>query len=173
MEIEENDINKMNKTVLRQTVFIGWIGGIIFGILIFILFYFKLIDPNISSMIIGKIKLFNHWYGKLVLLIFLSILSMIVTLFYYMIAKKMSQWYIGMFFGIFIWFIVCTLYYIYFNQNLIFNQKTIHESINLLCLFILYGLFVGYSTSFAYELQLTQLQTEHNHYKSSTDYDKI
>ncbi len=162
-----NSLKKVNQSIFRRTLFIGWIGGIVFGILYYFLSYFKLIDKYMVASLklkYGFFSLVTHWYGKVFLLLIISVLSILIAIVYYVIAKKISKWYVGAIFGVVLWLIIYALFSMFLNQNYIINKQTVHQSINSLCLFVLYGLFVGYSISFAYKMETEQLLSEQNKY---------
>lgn len=145
--------NKIQKIVLLRSLVIGFFGGIIWGILYLIMYLFNMVEIDHIS-ILNKwwdAEWLNKWYSHLIFLMLLSIFSIIIALIYFFTLKKSKSWVVGGVFGLAVLFII---YYILpmlttgFNPFLKFETDT---HIALACLFILYGVFVGYSISYDYE----------------------
>src|SRR5690625_425745 len=83
----ENIYKKVNRKVLVKSIIVGFLGGIFFSLFLLVLNYFKLIEINILSSIgkslINNDKALFNWYGKIMLIIIVGILSIVLSLIYY------------------------------------------------------------------------------------------
>jgi hypothetical protein len=89
--------------------------------------------------------------GHLIGITIISILSMLVAFLYYVLFRKMDTAWIGVWYGLALWVVV----FLGLNQ-LIPGVKSVGElgwntNITLVCIFIFYGLFVGYSISYEHK----------------------
>jgi len=154
----ENIYKKVNRKVLVKSIIVGFLGGIFFSLFLLVLNYFKLIEINILSSIgkslINNDKALFNWYGKIMLIIIVGILSIVLSLIYYVILKKLNAWYIGALYGFVIWILLYNGIPFLLRGNFIVTHYSVHTHINALCLFVLYGSFVGYTISFEYENEL-------------------
>lgn len=162
----ENEISlkKVNRQVLIKAILVGVIGSIIFNLFFLVFNYFKLIEinflRNMAKILFGNITGL-HWYGKMMLIIVVSLISIIVSIIlsmiYFAVLKKFNYWYVGTLYGVFIWIILYVGLPFLFRGDLIIQHHSIHTHINTFCLFILYGTFIGYSISFEYENEMYHL----------------
>src|SRR5690625_5683197 len=77
------------------------------------------------------------------LIIIVGILSIVLSLIYYVILKKLNAWYIGALYGFVIWILLYNGIPFLLRGNFIVTHYSVHTHINALCLFVLYGSFVG------------------------------
>lgn len=153
---------KIQQIVLQRTLVTGFFGGIIWGILYLIMFLFNMVEIDHLSILNKWLKAdwIDKWYSHLLFLFILSILSMIIALVYFYTLKNRKSWVVGAIFGLAVLFV---MYYILpmlttgFNPFLQYEKET-HVAIT--CLFILYGVFVGYSISYDYEHMKHELKIE-------------
>ncbi|WP_110111290.1 YqhR family membrane protein [Bacillus sp. CGMCC 1.16541] len=135
---------------LAKTVVIGLVGGIFWSIIGYItyLFNFSEVSPNmiLQPWALGDWK--EKWIGTMVSIIVLGVLSIVVALLYYAVLKRFKSMWIGIGYGLLLWALV------FFVLNPIFpNVKGLWELksntiITTVCVYLLYGVFVGYSISF-------------------------
>jgi len=161
MEKNEHANKKINRKVFGKSILVGLIAGIIFSLFFLVLHYFTLIEIDIlTSIKKGFFKdgaTFN-WYGKIMLVIIVGMISIIVSvvlsLVYFAIFKKINIWYIGALYGVCIWSILYIGIPLLVYGNVIVAHYSVHTHINTLCLFVLYGTFIGYTISFEYENEM-------------------
>jgi len=150
----------MNKNMKIASFFVfiralltGFIGGFIWSTFAIFMHYFNFaeVDPKKFILRLWKnIEWTNGWLGDLVTILILAILSIVVALVYYLLFKKVYSIWMGAIYGIVIWIIIFFLI-----QPLFPNTKQLFDLsndtiISTICLFILYGTFIGYSISYDY-----------------------
>ncbi|MEK4147360.1 YqhR family membrane protein [Robertmurraya sp. FSL W8-0741] len=159
-KLEQNN-KEEPMSIMTMVVLTGLVGGILWssiGYLLYV-FHFTEIRPNVilEPWALGEWK--KQWLGTVISIIFIGIISIGVALIYYAILKKVTSILGGIGYGVVLFLLV------FFVLNPIFpgiepfgelNRTTIITSV---CLFILYGIFIGYSISYEYEeLQMRKRQ---------------
>lgn len=158
--MEKNNLTteqKIHQFVFQKTLITGLSGGFIWSIVWLIMYGLNMVEVN-PTLFWDKLFLdtfnFVHWYMYILTIVLYGVLSTILALFYFLCFKKIAHWFMGAVYGIFIWFIfafmIPTLFY---SQNA-FTIYSSDTHVGLICLFFLYGLFIGYTISFDYETLL-------------------
>jgi|SRR5690625_5113128 len=158
-----NDKNggvSMNKNmkVAKMLIFIrsiltGFIGGLIWSTLGIMMYYFNFTEVDPKKFVLRpwkSVEWTDGWIGDIVTIVILAILSIIGAIIYYFLLKKVYSIWMGVIYGIIIWTITFLLV-----QPLFPNTKQLLELsnatiISTICLFVLYGTFIGYSISYDY-----------------------
>src|SRR5690625_1548407 len=149
-------MNKMKVShflIFCRTLLTGFVGGLIWSTLAVIMYYFNFAEVDPKKFILRPwkdIEWTNGWLGDLVTISILSTLSIVVALIYYFLFKKILSIWMGVIYGVTLWLIIFFLIQPLFpntKQLLELNMDTI---VSTICLFILYGAFVGYSISYDY-----------------------
>ncbi|MBM7646335.1 tetrahydromethanopterin S-methyltransferase subunit B [Scopulibacillus daqui] len=136
-----------------RVALIGFFGGLIWSLIGYLayLIHFSKVGPSLilAPFVLGKWK--NKIGGQFLGILIICIVSILIALLYkYALGKIKSMW-VGIIFGLMLWVIV-----FYVLQPLIPGLDPVSKlgkntnSISL-CLYALYGLFVGYSISFDLE----------------------
>ncbi|CAH2715245.1 hypothetical protein BACCIP111895_02429 [Neobacillus rhizosphaerae] len=138
----------------------GLFGGVFWGILGFLAYYFNFteIRPNVilEPWQLGDWK--KGWPGIVLSIILIGVLSIIVAFVYYAVFRKFKGFWFGLGFGIILFLLV------FFILNPLFsgikpltdlNRDTIITSI---CLYIVYGIFIGYSINYEYQINNVQVK---------------
>ncbi len=160
---DNHPTHKQEMSFLFKAIFISFFGGIFWSFIGYLnyLFSFSVINPNmlLDPWALGDWK--DKGIGVIVSIFLIGVLSIIVGLLYYVLLKKFKTIWIGFAYGLLWWAIVFVV------LNPLFpNLKTIGELpantiISSLCIYILYGVFIGYSISFeAAELQTKDESTD-------------
>lgn len=131
---------------------IGFVGGLFWGVIGYIAFFFNFIAVGPALVLmpwaLGEWK--NGNIGQIVGIVIIGLLSILVAFLYKVLLQKVNNMWAGVIFGFILWLIV------FYLLNPIFpglksvpnlDKNTIITSISL---YILYGLFIGYSISFEY-----------------------
>ncbi|MED4530677.1 YqhR family membrane protein [Metabacillus fastidiosus] len=144
--------NEQKTSLVGKVAVIGFAGGIFWGLLAYLVYILNLteISPNLilQPFILGQWK--NGIMGNIIGIIVLGILSIGAAFVYYVLLKRFKSMYVGILFGLLLFGLV------FFVLNPIFpNLKSVAELqrstiVTTVCIYILYGLFVGYSISFEY-----------------------
>jgi len=147
---------------LAMVMTIGFVGGLLWSSLAYLayVFHFTEIRPNviIEPWTIGAWK--EEWLGTVISIILIGIISIGAAILYYISLRKFNNMYVGIGYGVVLFFLV------FFVLNPIFpginpftelKRMTIMTSV---CIYILYGVFVGYSISYE-ENEIRKLENEH------------
>jgi hypothetical protein len=137
-------------SMLAKVIVIGLCGGIFWSLLGYLLYIFKFtkISPNLvlQPWAIGDWK--NGLYGQFMGIFVIGLLSVGVALLYYATLRRFEKIWVSMIFGLALWG------FVFFILNPIFpDLKSVWElgrntNITTVCLYLLYGVFIGYSISF-------------------------
>ncbi|WP_121662745.1 YqhR family membrane protein [Metabacillus litoralis] len=156
-KLEDNPKLEQNKkeepmSTVGKTITTGFVGGVFWSLLAYFSYIlnFTEISPNLilQPFALGDWK--DRTLGHLISIVILGLVSIGVALAYFAILKRFKSLWIGVAFGGALWALV------FFVLNPIFpNLDTVFELprgtvVTTLCLYILYGAFVGYSISFDY-----------------------
>lgn len=148
-----------------MTIFIiGISGGIFWSLIGYLAFYLNFI--NFGPALILKPWALGEWknshYGQLVGVLTIGILSIGLAFVYKLLFQKIRSFWAGVVFGLILWVIV--FHFVNpFMPSLQpvakLDQNTVVTSI---CLYVAYGLFIGYSISYAYIEQNQKRTTASN-----------
>ncbi|MFZ3577900.1 YqhR family membrane protein [Virgibacillus sp. DJP39] len=155
MENKELEQNKQEKSysLLSRSLLTGFIGGVMWGTFGVILHYFNFTVVSPTSFLLRSwlnAKWTHEWLGDVIALVITGVLSIIVALLYYVLLKKMRSMWIGTIYGISLWGIIFLLLQPIFPNIPPLNDIGINTIVTTLCLFIIYGTFIGYSISYDY-----------------------
>jgi hypothetical protein len=135
---------------LAKVVVIGLAGGLLWSFIAYMASIINLteISPNLilQPWALGAWK--DKPLGNFISILLIGIISIAAALIYFVALKKFKSMLVGIVYGLALWALV------FYLLNPIFpNLKTVKELemntvITTLCLYILYGVFVGYSISF-------------------------
>lgn len=137
-------------SIMAKVMVIGLCGGIFWSLLGYLLYIFNFtkISPNLvlQPWALGDWK--NGLYGQFMGIFIIGLLSIGVALLYYAVLRRFEKIWVSMIFGIALWG------FVFFILNPIFpDLKSVWElgrntNITTVCLYLLYGVFIGYSISF-------------------------
>lgn len=153
-EKTEKNNNKKNlgKSIGRASV-IGVFGGLIWSsaALVCQLLNFSKIGPSLlfAPLPLGSWK--NHLYGQFLAIACIGLISIAFALLYQLTLSRFKTIWVGIVFGIFLWAIV-----FFAAQPLLPGLPPLKKIgwntlTTTLCLYVLYGLFIGYSIAFEIE----------------------
>lgn len=138
---------------LAMVFWTGLFGGLFWGTIGFIAYYFNFteIRPNVilEPWALGKWK--NEWLGTVISIIFMGLLSVGAAFFYYAALKKFSGIWFGLGYGIVLFILVFFVLNPLFPSVKSFFDLSRDTIITTLCLYLIYGLFVGYSINYEYQ----------------------
>lgn len=150
-------------SLLSRSLLTGFIGGILWGGLAAIAYYFNFVEVSPKSYVLRswtQAGWTDTWLGNVIALLFVGVLSILIALLYYGIFKKIESMWMGVVFGIVLWAILLFILQPIFpniKPALELNYETL---ITMLCLFVLYGTFIGYSISYDYHDMLRKKQQQ-------------
>lgn len=154
MSINDKEINRYyNKgTLISNVVIIGFVGGLIGSVLGMIAYYFNFMDFSPKFILTswsnqGWVK---AWQGFLLTMILYGILSIGIAFLYYLLLKKVKSMIAYMLFGVVCWLLFIIALNPIFRDLPSLAKMSGDSIITSICLFILYGVFIGYSIYFDY-----------------------
>lgn len=151
---KQNSLAHLNRMLFLRTIIIGIFGGVFWGIFFLIMYGLKIMEiapTMLLKIVFQDEKWIEKWYAYLIFILMISILSIFIALIYFFVFKQWKSWIVGAFYGIGLWvFTYFILPIILKNVNPFIHLES-ESHISMFCLFILYGVFVGYSISFDYE----------------------
>ncbi|UCZ54593.1 YqhR family membrane protein [Bacillus shivajii] len=131
---------------------IGVFGGLFWSLIGYVAFYlnFSRVGPALALMpwALGDWK--NGWLGHLVGIAVISLLSIGVAFLYRLVFAKVNHWWPGLIFGFLLWVVVFGLLNPLFPGLKPLTALDLNTIVTNLCLYIVYGIFIGYSISYEY-----------------------
>ncbi|NEU29613.1 hypothetical protein GN156_02275 [bacterium LRH843] len=138
-----------------KVALIGFFGGLIWSLVGYFSFFFKFIrvGPALVLMPFAFGEWKNTYIGQFIGVLVIAILSIGVAYLYKAILQKKNHLWVGILYGLVLWFIVFYLLNPIFPGLKSFRHLDSNTIITSLCLYVLYGAFIGYSISFEYAQQ--------------------
>ncbi|MBU9712218.1 hypothetical protein KS419_10735 [Bacillus tamaricis] len=137
---------------------IGVFGGLIWSLVGYLAFYlnFTRVGPALALMpwALGEWK--HGWLGQLIGIVFISLVSIGAAFIYRLIFAKINKTWPGMLFGLVLWILIFGLFNPMFPELKPLTQLDLNTIITNICLYLIYGLFIGYSISYEYQERNTQ-----------------
>lgn len=160
--INDQDRREQSMSFITMVVLTGLIGGIFWSAIGYVGYFFNFteIRPNVilEPWALGGWK--NGWIGTVFSIFMIGIVSIVPALIYFAVLRKYKNIFVGLVYGILLFLLV------YYVLNPIFpsiapvselKRNTIVTSV---CLYILFGIFVGYSISYEEEEQQLRRKRE-------------
>ncbi|MFC3039040.1 YqhR family membrane protein [Virgibacillus xinjiangensis] len=157
---EKLEQNKMEEPMglLPRSLLTGFIGGIFWSFIGFIMYYFNFTELSSKHYLLrswNRSGWTDTWLGEALSILLVGLLSIVVALVYYMLLKKVNSLWAGAAYGIILWVVINYIATPIFENIPPANELSLETIISSLCLYILYGTFIGYSISYDYhETQL-------------------
>lgn len=148
---EEKERHEGKKKTLSRSLLTGFIGGLLWSGFSVIMYYFNFVEVAPKTFLLRSwltADWTKGWLGDIVSILLVGIISLLTAFIYYGLFKKVNSLWMGMFYGVLLWVIV-----FYLAQPIFLNIPRLVDLsketvISTICLFILYGTFIGYSISF-------------------------
>lgn len=157
-KLEQNKEEK-SYSLLPRSLLTGFIGGLIWSTFGIIMYYFNFSKVGPTSFVLRSwldAEWTHQWLGDVISIITVGVISIVVALLYYgLLRKKRSMW-VGTMYGIVLWVIVFYLLEPIFPNIPVLQELGKNTIISTLCLYILYGTFIGFSISYDYHDTITQ-----------------
>ena len=157
--------NKLKKTnypkPMSFSVMVFWtglFGGVFWGTIGYLayIFNFTEIRPNIilEPWALGYWK--NEWLGTVISIILLGIFSIVAAFVYYAVLKRFKGFWFGIGYGIALFLLVFFVINPLFSSMKPFFDLSLDTIITSICLYIVYGIFIGYSINYEYQNNISQ-----------------
>lgn len=150
MNQEKEDLKEKPMSFVTLVIITGLVGGIVFSALGYLayIFNFTTIHPRVilEPWALGDWK--KQWLGTVISIILMGCFSIVAALIYYAVLRRINNMWLGIAYGIGLFLLV------FFILNPIFpgirpiNEINMNTLITTICLYALYGLFVGYTIAY-------------------------
>jgi len=155
---EETILNEPG-SFAKMVVITGLFGGLLWSAIGYFAYYLNFIkvEPNIilEPFTVGTWR--ESWIGIVISIFAYGIISIVVAFLYYAILKKFKTMWVGAVYGIVLFLIVFIILNPIFPSMKPFLKLDLNTIITCVCLYIVYGVFIGYSISYE--------QNERTHYR--------
>jgi hypothetical protein len=142
-------------SIITHVFWTGLFGGIFWSLIGYLAYLLSFTD--IHPHVILEPWALGDWkkdtLGTIISIIFFGILSIGAAFLYFSALKKLNGVWPGMIFGIVIFFVVFLILNPLFPSMGPFKDLSRDTIITSFCLYLLYGLFIGYSISYEYQNQ--------------------
>lgn len=154
--------NDSNTKSLGRTAWIGFWGGLIWSAIGFFAYYLKFTKYGPALILypwaLGSWK--KGLYGQITSVVVIALLSILIAFIYKWILGKIKSMWVSIGFGIAIWVMVFYIIQPWIPGLLPVFKVGVYTISTTLSLYILYGLFIGYSISFDIQTHATQTAKE-------------
>jgi hypothetical protein len=144
-------------SIITHVFWTGLIGGIFWSLIGYLAYIFSFTDihPHVilEPWALGDWK--KDWLGTIISILVFGIISVGAAFLYFSALKKLNGIWPGMVYGIVIFVLVFIILNPLFPSIGPFKELSRDTLITSLCLYLLYGLFIGYSISYEYQNHLT------------------
>lgn len=141
------------RSILKRAIVTGFVGGILAGLMAIFMYYFNFAEVHPKHYLLTSWiddTWAQRWIGDVVSVILIGFLSIIVALIYFLIFKKIYAMWVAGLFGLVMWGIVFFMLQPLFTNIQPLTKLSQDTIISTICLFLLYGVFIGYSISYDY-----------------------
>ncbi|MEH6940362.1 YqhR family membrane protein [Bacillus sp. JJ722] len=154
------DQNQQEKQ-LSQTANValtGFIGGLFWSALGQLAYYFHFTDIGPKVIFMGWVsdKWAKGFLGTVIALLLYGLVSILVAFLYYAFLRKVRSLSATILFGVAIWAIAHFVFVPFSPGMKAITDMDLNTLVTTLCLYILYGVFIGVSVSFDYSERLRQ-----------------
>lgn len=140
---------------ITMVFWIGLFGGSFWAVMGYLAYFlgFTSIHPNmiLEPWAFGSWK--KEWLGTIISIILIGLFSVVVAFIYYAALKKFKGILAGLIYGVVIFLLVFFVLHPLFPSIGPFFKLSRDTIITSICLYMVYGVFVGYSISYEYENQ--------------------
>lgn len=146
----EQNQRENRMSFISKVIVTGFIGGILWSCIGYVayIFNFTQISPKIILQPWAKGKWQDNWQGFIFTILLIGVISIGAALIYYALCRKINSMWAGVLFGVALFFIIIFLFQPLFPDMKPMKKLSSQTIITSICLYMLYGLFVGYSISY-------------------------
>lgn len=153
-KLEQNQGSKP-MSLMMVTISTGFVGGVFWSLLGYLAytFHFTELKPTmiLDPWTVGEWK--GGWIGVVLSLLIMGLIGISAALIYYFTLKNAQSIWISALYGFILFLIVFFLLNPLFPSLNPVNELKRDTIITTVCLYILFGVFVGYSISYEYKEQ--------------------
>ncbi|WIF96901.1 MULTISPECIES: YqhR family membrane protein [Pontibacillus] len=152
-QLEQNQKEKP-MSVISKALVTGFIGGVLWSFIGTVAYFFNFSTVSAGSFVIRSFvqnEWSSRWLGELIAILAVGLISLLIAILYFGLLKNTKGLWPSMAFGAALWFIVFFLFQPVFSAVPSLGDLDSDTIVTSLCLFILYGAFIGYSISYDYQ----------------------
>ncbi|GAA5415482.1 hypothetical protein Pryu01_00506 [Paraliobacillus ryukyuensis] len=157
-QLEQNK-REQPVSIIFKTLMTGFVGGILWSSIGWLMNYFNFTVFSPASFIIRSwlhAKWTSSWLAEIISVVIIGLISLFVALVYYFILRKARGLWPSIIFGLLLWGIVFYVLLPIFPNIKPVQQLNSDTIVTTICLYLLYGIFIGYSISYDYLDSITK-----------------
>ncbi|HLR62430.1 MAG TPA: YqhR family membrane protein [Lentibacillus sp.] len=150
-------------SILSRSLLTGFIGGLLGGFFGVVLYYFNFSEVAPKSYLLRSwltASWIDGWLGTVLSILMIGVISLLTAFIYFILFKKVNSLWMGVAYGIVLWFVVFYIIQPIFPNIPPLGDLNANTIVSTICLYILYGTFIGYSISYDYTDTLYKLRAE-------------
>ncbi|MFF2456567.1 YqhR family membrane protein [Peribacillus simplex] len=156
---ENGQIQQGYQSMLIYNVLaVGFVGGALASFIGICAHYFNFMDfsPKFILTSWSNMTWINQWLGTVMTIILFGILSVGIAFLYYSLFKRMKSTFTGIILGVVCWALLVFVLKPMFVDLPTFSKMSVNTVITSVCIFIIYGLFIGFSISYDHQEYMRQ-----------------
>ncbi|WP_080876304.1 YqhR family membrane protein [Oceanobacillus timonensis] len=150
---KKQQINDNEESVLVKAMYTGFIGGVTFSLLASAMYYFNFLEVQPKNYLLTSWvsdAWTDTWLGIFFTTVLAGVVSLLIAFLYYLVFRKIKHMWAGILYGLILWALLFLLFRPIFHDVITISEWSMNTWVTTICLFILYGTFVGYSISYDY-----------------------
>ncbi|MFC4558787.1 YqhR family membrane protein [Virgibacillus kekensis] len=151
-KLEQNKQEKPRSLVTRSLI-TGFVGGLFWGAIGVVLYFFNFSEVSPKSYLIRSwvtADWTDNWLGNILSIVMVGVISLLTSFIYFGLFKKINSIWMGVGYGLILWVLVFYILQPIFPNIPDLLELNRYTIVSTLCLFTLYGTFIGYSISYDY-----------------------
>jgi hypothetical protein len=164
-KLEQNQ-REQPMTTNGKVIITAITAGVLWGLLGYMAYFFNFTKLG-PALVLGPWAV-GEWkdevIGQFIGILFIAGLSIPVAFIYKVVLAKIPNMLVGVGYGIALWFLVFYVLNPLFPDLKSVSELGMNTNITTICLYSLYGVFIGYSISFDYE-EMNRQKAEPNYSK--------
>lgn len=146
--------------MVGRVVVIGFCGGVLWSFIVYIVYLFYFFEISLNMIL--QLFVFGEWkkygLGIVISIILIGFFLIGVVFFYFFLLKCLKIMWLGVLYGLLFWLFVFFVFNLIFFDVCVVIELKVDIVIIIICIYLFYGLFVGYFILFEYnELNLEKL----------------
>jgi len=156
---QKSENNSRPMSFVTMVFWTGLFGGVFWGTIGYIASFFNFteIGPRVILEPWALGDWINGWQGTVVSIILMGVFSIVAAYIYYAVLRKFKGFWFGLGYGIVLFLLVFFILNPLFPGIKPFSDLSRDTIITTICLYIVYGIFIGYSINYEFELNKVQV----------------
>ncbi|CQR46800.1 hypothetical protein BN1058_01075 [Paraliobacillus sp. PM-2] len=157
-QLEQNK-REQPVSIMARTLTTGFFGGVFWSFIGWIASYFHFTSFSPATFLIRSwldADWTNTWLANVLSILGMGIISLLVAIVYYLFLRKTRGLLPSFLFGLLLWGVVFYALLPIFPNIKPLPQLDSDTIVTTICLFLLYGIFIGYSISYDYLDRVTK-----------------